>query len=623
MSSISIKKLKPIVAIYAFVLVASLLVYGYRFPSDNNYVEIPSIFSLLDPELYKNDFYVQDMLQFNPRYYYHNLIYFTAKLGLSLPQTYFLYYFLAFSSFVLGLYSLGKLFGRSTLSASVLAFLGLVAANGTIGDVDLFRTEPIPAIFAMGFAVWGIYFNFRQKWILGYLFFGFACLLQFLVGALPGALMAPVLMLEAKKNNSLQTAGLPFLILGTMASLVYVPMTIAGHTGSESLSSAEFVYIYGHVRHPHHIIFSTFGWESWINLILFMVGGLLCINIADSLRAEDKIKLSLVIGASAFALLLGYVFVEIYPIAFIAKLQLARTTPFAQLMVLIALGTLVNEYYTRGNLALSILLIVTPLLENGGRVLFIVALALWALKATNNFLIVRSRLMTGIIGAGAFFLLVVAQPSLSNTDGASSLKEKLILFLIVISPFVIEVLREHSFKKNKIIIVYSLAICTCLFLILGLFNALPSSLSNVFQRRLAQYYVPKDEITTLALRFRQQSNKDALVLVPPADNKFRFYSERSVVYSFKGFPYVDGGIKEWVNRMEAVFGSGSPPQGFKKLDLRYDERSGSELIEVARKFDANYILTRTDWHKDIEGLEVDKEGNWVLYKIGEDNANRD
>ncbi len=146
---------KLTLATYTFVLIGSLIVYGYEFPTSNIRNQIPSVLSLLEPQLYQNDFYIQEMTRFTPRYYYYHLIYFPVKLGLSLPIVCFIYYLFAFCSFVLGLYAIGKLLGKSRLSAAVLAFLGLAAANGTIGGVDLFRTEPIPAIYGMGLTLWG------------------------------------------------------------------------------------------------------------------------------------------------------------------------------------------------------------------------------------------------------------------------------------------------------------------------------------------------------------------------------------------------------------------------------------------------------------------------------------
>ena len=356
---------------YTFVLLSTLIAYGYSFQRVNIYNQIPSIFSLLDPELYQNDFYIQEMVRFTPRFYYYHLIYLPAKLGLSIPAVCFFYYALALFSFILGLYALGQYLGHSKLSGATLAFLGLAVSSGTLGFADIFRVEPIPSIYAMGITVWGLYFCFRKQWILGYLFFGIACLLQFLVGLLPACLLAPSLMLyavrnKAARNQRIRIAVLSFLTLGSLASLVYVPMVVTGSTSSGAIGNAEFVYLYGYVRHPWHIILSTFSDESWRNFVIFISAGILCIQTSNSLDSEHKLNLILIICTSLFLLLLGYLFVEIYPLSFFAKLQLVRTTPFALIAVLIAISVLVGEYYRKGHIALSLLLIVVPVMDNFG-----------------------------------------------------------------------------------------------------------------------------------------------------------------------------------------------------------------------------------------------------------------
>jgi hypothetical protein len=156
--------------IYVFFVIGSLTVYGYRFPSNNNLVEVPPVLSLLDPKIYQNDYYVYEQVKPGPRYYYHLLVTTLARSGLDLSGSYFLLYFLSFSSFILGVYAIGTRFGKSRLAASFLSFLVLGTAYGTVGAVDLFRVEPIPAIFAMGLTVWGIYFCFCQSWLKGYFF---------------------------------------------------------------------------------------------------------------------------------------------------------------------------------------------------------------------------------------------------------------------------------------------------------------------------------------------------------------------------------------------------------------------------------------------------------------------
>ncbi|MBD0309645.1 MAG: hypothetical protein ICV80_16520, partial [Microcoleus sp. T1-bin1] len=44
-------------------------------------------------------------------------------------------------------------------------------------------------------------------------------------------------------------------------------------------------------------------------------------------------------------------------------------------------------------------------------------------------------------------------------------------------------------------------------------------------------------------------------------------------------------------------------------------RSSADLVKVARKYHADYILTRSDWHPKIDGEIVEQEGKWILFKI--------
>ena len=231
---------------FGLVIASALLIYGYSFPSANNIIEIPPVIALLNPELFKNDYYVQDTLQVTPRYYYQYLVFLIAKLGLGITATYFFLYVLAFSSFVVGLYTIGRRLGRSELSGASLVFLALFTVRGTVGYVSLFRTEPIPAVLAMGLSIWGIYFGLYKRWNLGYLFLGMASMIQFLVGFLPGLLLAPVLLFDCQKKRQIKEAIVPLLILLIFASFIYLPMVLSGNTGSGTISDKEFVFLYGY-----------------------------------------------------------------------------------------------------------------------------------------------------------------------------------------------------------------------------------------------------------------------------------------------------------------------------------------------------------------------------------------
>ncbi|NET47032.1 DUF6798 domain-containing protein [Okeania sp. SIO2B3] len=630
-------------SLFTFIILGSFITRGYTFPVGNHYTHVPQIKSMLNPELYINDYYVQEMLKFTPRYYYQYLVYFLSKFIDSISLTYFIYYLISFISFICGLSAISKIFTRSKLSAAILIFLSLTAYT-LVGYLELFPKTPIPATFAMSLTVWGIYFCFRQRWIIGYLFFGIASILQFLIGVLPGIMMIPIMFIEAIKSRQLKQVVLPLIILFGFASLVYLPMLLTGTTSTDKFSNEEFVLIYGWVRNPHHIIPGYWNWKIRLDFICFILGGCLCIHKVDFAKSEnflqksgkgkieeitgrkkdliftnvrclDKWKFYLIIAESIFALFLGYIFVEVYPLALFAKLQLARTVPFAQLMIFIAVGILSDHLYQQGNLGVGLLLIISLILPvpYQGICFFLLSLGLFFWENWSYKLVVWLIVLAGLI----FFLW---QPPIDSSF--HHLLAKLGLFLVLIFPLILDevdlALAEPSgsYIARKYLITYSLAGVTTLVFVLGLFEALPGKFLEVFQQQVKFNRVPQDEVAKLALRFRQISDKDDIILIPPFVSNFQFFSERAVIVDFKHFPQTDSGIREWKNRMEDVFGVPlNDKLAVGAMEILFPQQTGKELVNVGKKYGAKYILTRVKWHGDIEGNIVAREGEWVIFRI--------
>ncbi|MEM8613450.1 MAG: hypothetical protein AAGF93_15625, partial [Cyanobacteria bacterium P01_H01_bin.105] len=226
---------------------SGLVAYGYNFSRENIFNQMPAVMALVNPALYSQDFYIQAMTEFTPRSYYYYALALPVKLGLSLPVVCFIYFAIAFTAFSLGLYAIGAHLGQSKLAAAALVLLGLAAVDGTVGHTDLFRRTPIPSVYAMGIAIWGIYFCLKHQWTRGYLLLGCSCLLQFLIGLLPGMLLTPALVwhsLRTKRPQQIVWAGGGLL---TLACLIYLPMVLRGTTGSDLLSDWDFVWLYGYV----------------------------------------------------------------------------------------------------------------------------------------------------------------------------------------------------------------------------------------------------------------------------------------------------------------------------------------------------------------------------------------
>ena len=602
---------------YLIVVAIALIAFGYRFPTSNTLIELPPILSILKPGIYTHDYYVQDALQITPRYYYQYLIFFIIKAIKSLPLAYFLAYLAAFSSYLLGLYSIGLFFGRSRLAAASLCFLGLTVVDGTVGYVSLFRSEPIPAIFAMGLAVWGIYFCLVKRWTLGYLFLGITCLIHFLVGLLPAGLILPLLLVDAGKKKNVLTAAIPLAILVGFASLIYVPMVLTGKTSTGLISNQEFIYFYGYIRQPHHIIPSVWPARTWRNFICFLLAGLLYLRSIKQLNKEDKTKIILVIAGSTVALLCNYFFVEVYPLALVAKLQLARTTPFAQLMVLIAVATLASEQWNQGNRALGATLLIVPGLHNGGMLMLLIAIGMTLIDSESpKPLLTLSRFSSQVMLCISVVLLAAYPDPVDGAEVLLKLGLPLLLFAALLLPAFVEAMAQieiSSYLKSGILALIALGVIGIIGF--GIFDQLPGFTSDFLTEQVSIYRPNTDAVTQLALRFQDLSDKNALVLTPPSKTNFRFYSQRSVVFNLYSSPFTDAGYKEWYHRLTRVLGEVKPPINHRNMDDFFAARTATELIGAAQEFRADYILTKSEWHPHLKGTVLDSEGAWTLYKI--------
>ncbi|MEG4106577.1 DUF6798 domain-containing protein [Microcoleus sp. S13_C5] len=596
-------------SLYTFVIIGSLMATGYIFPIGGNFPEVPPIQFMLNPELYKNDYYVQEMVKFNPRYYYYYIIYLLANLGTSIPLAHFIYQFLSFGSFILACYAIINIYTNSKLPAAAMAFLCIAASFTDVGNTLIFSTKSVPSTFAMAFAVWGIYFSLRQKWLIGYFCFGLGCLLQFLVGLLPGLMMLPVLFIESVRQRKFKTLILAIALLAAMASIVYVPMLLTGTTSTHTIDNAQFVYIHAKVRNPHHILPSNWGLGNWFNFICFIIGGLLCIKKSDLLPQEDKIIFYTIVSTSILALFLNYIFVEVYPLAFMAKLQLARTVPFAQLIIFIAVALMVDRLYRNQQIAISLFLLAILTLPFRG--IIFLGLSVWS---TKKYAFPKHyNILWWILAVGTVIFSVIYP----LTDSWEIMGDRIIsipiFFSILAFPFILE---ETSVATSiKQTLTHTLALITTATLVLGVAGILPKPILNVFQTRVNINAVPRDDLSKLAVRFSQISSRDSLVLVPPSVTNFQFFSERAIVVNFKNFPFTEKGIKEWQARMETVLGVPLNPQMIWGGNDFFIHRSSADLVKVARNYHANYILTRTDWHPNIQGEIADKQGKWILYKI--------
>ncbi|MEM6255330.1 MAG: DUF6798 domain-containing protein [Cyanobacteria bacterium P01_D01_bin.156] len=581
----------------------ALVAYGYRFSRPNIFNQMPAVMALLDPTLYSQDFYVQEMTQFTPRSYYYYALALLVKLGLGLPVVCFIYFAIAFAGFSLGLYAIGRHLGQSHLAAATLAFLGLAVADGTVGFNFLFQRSPAPSAYAIGIAIWGIYFCLQQRWVRGYGLLGVSCLLQFLIGILPGVLLTPALIIHSVREKRWRQVLWAWGVLLLLAGLVYSPMVLSGNTGSDLFSDADFIWLYGYVRHPHHIILSSFPGDGWLRFLYFLLAGVACLYGSQRLQAHHKITLGCTLLTGCGLLAIGYVFVELYPVATVAKLQFARVTPFMLLMSLAAIAVYASDQYDRGHKALALLLIVTPVIDNLGALLTLIVVLLTVLPLRWKELQPLDRWLQKSPWVGYTLFAIILTVTYTY---------HLVVFLSFAYPFLVN---EFPITLKRLRLgAYVVTAASAVFVMLHLGGVVSHRSLGPFHRAIKLEPLVDKPVKALAVRFREDSPKDALVLVPPSELLFRYYSQRSVVANFKGYPFTDAGMVTWQQRMEDLVGPLTANlEG--SLTQRFQQQTSSDVAAIAAKYGATHILTHQDWHPEIPGTVVEQQENWVLWDV--------
>lgn len=155
-----------------------------------------------------------------------------------------------------------------------------------------------------------------------------------------------------------------------------------------------------------------------------------------------------------------------------------------------------------------------------------------------------------------------------------------------------------------------------LYLCLHLSGTIGSMALTPLHRKVKIYAPPTNTLAEVAVDFGKTSPVDALVLVPPSDQVFRYYSNRSVVVTFKSFPFTDRGIVTWQQRLEDVLGPlDKDMMNDDYTHERYRQRSAAEIEALARKYGANYILTQRDWHPNLAGTIVNQVNEWEVWQL--------
>lgn len=315
----------------SFLLLAVYLATrGYRYGWDDQHVEIPLLKSLIDPALYPHDYYVQS-LKLNFTSFLYPLLARIITVE-QVPTAYFALYLLSRFFLVFFSYKIWKfLSGRKDtafLCVSVFILFGRVPEF-------LYRTFSHQE-FALGIIFGGIYFFYKERFLLASVILGVAANFHALYSLYPMGYIAFYLLLNYKKHGIktlLKSAGVYCLCI--LPVLIWIVQKKINAPAAIT-TSINWVSLY-HIACQETFIFAGVPFHELLtHLKLFyalaerylLAIALILLNMCFNPAFKKDSKTHAVIFVTMISMI-AVVFVSyVYPVRFILDLNLVRNIQF-------------------------------------------------------------------------------------------------------------------------------------------------------------------------------------------------------------------------------------------------------------------------------------------------------
>ena len=607
-----------------FGLITAVL-SGYRYGLWDHAEQLPVIFRIMDPGYLGNDFFVNVASEFGPRFYYSHALAFAAAY-IPLPILIGILWLSCFLAVVVitahaardlsGSHARRHVGGgprhpsRALLlrlqsrrferlpscardtSNAICAFCTLEGNTGSTGQ----RRNCLDS-------------RYSHPAVLGLEMGGLA-----LAAAGGRRVILPALRGEYDPIN-LRSLALGILIVG-LTSLVWILPTIS--TGASSLKTDEFVQIYAHFRHPHHLIPSTWDMTQWVLGALF--AATLVIGLVESFQrkasqnTEDPKHLggyfavATILAVIAAALAVGYVFVEIVPSRIATVAQTFRMVEVLGWLGWILMAILIADLLSNKGYRWAALFAASTFSVPSLFLYKVVTFTTSKLKS-------ESLLRSSLFFAGVVMLVAVTligtRRVLTDEHAITELAPIAFGFLLVwqlpssqARPRGLGNARWHSGPVGD----ESSA---------GTHDMLPSDVPGVSSYLAdkqpvltlddAKEEYEHDHIVELATTAKDATHPDSVFLVPHNWYVWRLFSERAIVVDHKAFPFRDEGMKEWYERYVDIYGEGT---GYP------ENATEDELLELQAKYGFHYAVL------PVEAIApslpvVDSSGGWKIVRVAD------
>ena len=319
------------------ILIAYLCTNGYAYGWDDQHLEIPLLKHLIDPSLYKGDYYVESLTKNFSSYLYPILSKFITVA--QIPTVYFvLFLFSRYWMFfwILKLWNLISKDKFAAFCATLMFFL--------LGRTEefIYRTFSHQE-FAIAIMSAGFYFFYREKFILAAVLFGLAANFNAIYNLFPMFYMMIFLILFHPKRwvKLLQTTF--FFIVFCLPFLIWqIPKSLNDKFSKGGISFNELLSLYLPAC-PENFLFLGRSLNEALRDPLFILNQLkphfylivlyiFLLLVFPKLR-EDR-KTNILVLAGFGLVIFSFIFIYLIPTRFVVDLNLMRSEQFIQLFLM-------------------------------------------------------------------------------------------------------------------------------------------------------------------------------------------------------------------------------------------------------------------------------------------------
>ncbi|MCX5905406.1 MAG: hypothetical protein NTV89_18485, partial [Proteobacteria bacterium] len=604
-----------------FVLIAILLMtvhaflmnghqHVYQYLTVGNYVT--PILAKTDPSLFKNSLYVQAVNHSNVRLtFFYDLFPFIVRY-FDLEDFSIIVEIISLGFILAGLFRITRVLGGSAFAGLVAMLLYTAETNNWIlgkpaSYVNFFH-HGLP--YAYPLIIWSMVFFFQQRYTIAFLLAGISWSFHPMCTVF---LLAAYGMYWLFNWKAFKPRTLLFCFLAFIIPAMPILVKALNNIDTSQLPDAAWMKVV--IWTAWYTCFPSAWLLSWlVQASLFFLLFLLSLRCLPVGRQKTGIK----IFTLTFALmcLAGTVFADFYPIPFIIKLSLWRSTLIFLFLALpciaCALVAIFNHTVSRRFLVIVTTVLLTGYLKTFS-IMYLPLLLVFLLYAQyEDALEERYPFMRNKFGLLLFTALAILLVFIScQTEFSRNTLYLPGFFILTIIFLWVVKMSEASPRVTGIVRQPWAVVFTFIILFDGAVLYSSGGPAIYYHGRIRGKVDPWADIQRVA---QNVSNKDDLFIVPPSLNDFGIYSHRASLgdWAEGSHALYLGSVfaAEWLARMNAI--------GWTRLHYPdgaegYDKLSTAQAIRAAKKYRAKFIITRKPHTLHLNKIYENKIFN--LYKV--------